>query len=196
MRLSHTARAATVVVALLTVFVAGCDEDDPPGSPPPSDSPSAPQSSSPSDPTTSPTETGAVEPTLPSEAEQTTKAGAKAFVAYYWEVVNYARHTGDVALLGTLSVDTCVGCIGGINSIKRIYDRGGRILGGRFTPITAIPGRTPSGSWHMSSRVRVDRSRTVGAGDLNQSVRPGELDFLFGLEHEDGSWRITFLDMT
>ncbi len=116
MRLSHTARAATVVVALLTAFVAGCDEDDGPTSVPPSDSPSAPESSEPTEPTTTttPTETGPVEPTLPTEAEEESKAGAEAFVTFYWDVVNYATKSGDVRLLEHLDQPSCRGCEGGI----------------------------------------------------------------------------------
>ncbi|WP_322937850.1 DUF6318 family protein [Nocardioides bizhenqiangii] len=186
-------RSAIGVTALLIAgLVAGCeDEEDPPQPLESSSKPAPPPTSA----TTEPTPTGPVEPTLPVEAEPETKEGATAFVQYYWQVVSFARRTGDVRLLSTLSVPSCEGCNGGIKSISRVYKRGGRILGGSFELKKAIPGQTPSGAWNVSTRVKVNRSRTVGAGDLNQNVRAGELNFLFGLERANGSWQITFLDV-
>ncbi len=193
MRSSYRSRAAVGVAALLLTFgVAGCEDADPSDPIESTGEPIPPHSSSPTEPTT--TNTGPVEPTLPAEAEPETKAGAEAFVEYYWEVVNFARHTGDVDLLKAVSNPTCAGCRGAIKSIVRVYDRGGRIIGGRFAVIESTPGRTPSGAWNMSTRVKLERSRTVGAGDLNQIVRAGEIDFFFGLEYESGAWRTTFLD--
>ena len=193
MKSSLISRAAVGAGALLVaVALAGCDDEE--------DPPKAVESSSeptpgPTSATAEPTPMGPVEPTLPPEAKPSTKAGAAAFVEYYWEVVSFARRTGEVDSLRSLSVPSCSGCNGGIRSIGRVYSRGGRIIGGSFELLEADPGRTPSGAWQVSTRVKVARSRTIGAGDLNQKVRPGELSFLVGLMHMDGSWRITFLDV-
>lgn len=195
MKSSSRARAVLGVAAVLLTFgVAGCEDEDPADPIESTREPIPPHSSSPTE-STSPTDAGPVEPSLPAEAEAETEAGAKAFVEYYWEVVNYARQTGEVDLLRNLSVPSCGGCNGGIESIERVYARGGRIAGGQFEVLKSVPGRTPSGAWHMSTMVKVSRSRTTGAGDLNKSVRPGELDFFFGLGYDDGAWQVMFLDL-
>lgn len=194
MRSSHVARAAVGVVALLlAVALAGCEDEEDPPEPIESSSEPAPPSTS---TTAEPTPTGPVEPTLPAEAAQPTRAGALAFVDYYWDVVNYAQHTGDVGPLKRISETNCSGCNGGIRYITKVYDRGGRIVGGDFDLVRATPGRTPSGAWHVSTRVHVDRSKTTGAGDLDQVSRSGELEFLFGLENTGDAWQLTFLDMS
>lgn len=188
----HLRRSLIGVVTLAVALLgAGCEEEDPSD---PVASPSGTSDSAPTSPSEPTTDAGPVEPTLPPEAEADTKAGAQAFVKFYWDVVNYARRTGDVSHLRELSVASCAGCNGGIESIEQIYERGGRILGGRFELLSAVPGRTASGACNVSARVKVNRSRTVGAGDLNKSVRAGEVDFLFGLAYRNGSWLTTFLD--
>lgn len=193
MTMSPRARSAIAVAALLaTGLLAGCDDEDDP--PEPTESVSEP-TSAPTSTQTEPTPTGPVEPTLPAEAEAATKAGAEAFVGYYWQVVNYAQHTGDVGPLTRISEDNCAGCNGGIRYITKVYGRGGRIIGGDFSLVSASSGRTPSGAWHVSTRVHVDRSKTTGAGKLDQVSRAGELEFLFGLENTGNAWHLTFLDM-
>src|SRR5688500_10246316 len=162
MSTTRVSRAAVGVVALLLAGVlAGCDDEDPPEPQGPIESSSEP-TSSPTGTASEPTPTGPVEPTLPPEAEPASKSGASAFVEYYWSVVSFARQTGDVALLSSLSVPSCEGCNGGIRSIERVYKRGGRIVGGRFELEEADPGQTPSGAWNVAASVKVDRSRTVG----------------------------------
>jgi|GEM_PF-6157860 len=196
MRSSYRARAAVSAATLLLTFgVAGCEAEDPADPIASTREPIPPHSSSPTE-SVSPTDSGPVEPTLPTEAEAETEAGAEAFVEYYWEVVNYARQTGDVDLLRSLSVPNCGGCNGGIDAIERVYARGGKISGGHFEVLNSLPGRTPSGAWNVSTQVKVGRSKTTGAGDLNQSVRPGKLDFFFGLGYDDGAWHVTFLDLS
>lgn len=192
---SHTSRtAAAVVTLLLSVLVTGCEEDDPPNSPPSSSSPSVPASSTPSDPTTTVT-TGPVEPTLPAAAEAETKAGAEAFVEYYWEVVNYAQSTGDTDLLRSLSIAACAGCNGGAEAIERIYRRGGRIDGGLTRVINTELVPKPSGGWTASQTVHVDRQRIVGAGDLDQTSRAGRLDLVLGVSFQSDAWLVTSLDV-
>jgi len=67
---------------------------------------------------------------MPDAAKAHTKAGAKAFVKYFWEVVNYAQATGDTESIAALSDPSCVGCSAGIDSIDRVYEKGGWISGG------------------------------------------------------------------
>ena len=82
--------------------LSGCSDDETePDSGLPSKSElteSTPASPTASDPTPSdPTPSGPQEPPLPAAAKSPGKAGAKAFVAYYIKLLNYASWTGDTA---------------------------------------------------------------------------------------------------
>jgi len=195
MNSSHTARAAIGVVALLFTFaVAGCDEDDPSGSPPPSSTPSSPGSSSPTEATSTPTETGPVEPTLPAEGDDSTKSGAEAFVTYYYEVVNYSTATGDVRRLKSLDEPSCAGCKGGIRLIEKVYGQGGRIVGGGYRVIHLESLHLHGDVWSVTATTRIADQYVRGAGDLNQTFPGGRGGLHFTLRFYGGAWATTTLE--
>jgi hypothetical protein len=191
---SDVSRAAIGSVALLlAVVVSGCEEDEPSTSPPPSSSPSEPESSAPSEPATSAT-TDPAEPTLPPEAQARSRAGARAFVAYYWDVVNYATFTGDVALLKRLDQPSCVGCAGGVRFLERVYASGGRMVGGGYRVVQTDAAQSPSGDWAITTHTEVGLQRVVGAGDLNERYPAGRGKWLMALTWFDGSWSVATLE--
>jgi hypothetical protein len=117
-------RTTGVIIASVVLVLAACSGDADP-SPPSSPTPTTPATAV---PTSSPTPTA---PVMPQAAKTHTQAGAKAFVEYFWEVVDYAQATGDTAAIRALSVGGCTGCDGGIHGIDKVYDAGGSIQGGR-----------------------------------------------------------------
>ena len=121
--------AAVVGCGLLTAGIAGCTGDDPGTGPSPTPSASASTSVSPTpEPTAAP-----VAPVLPAAAKEATEAGARAFIAYYWALINYAQVTGDVKGLEKVSGPNCDGCRGGIDAIKEVYRAGGHASGGEYS---------------------------------------------------------------
>jgi len=74
-----------------------------------------------------------VEPTLPATAADGSKAGAEAFIAYFWDLANYAQATGDTAGLRALGAESCGGCRGAFDFIDEVYGAGGSITGGEYT---------------------------------------------------------------
>jgi len=70
---------------------------------------------------------------MPSVAREHTAAGAKAFVVYYWHVVDYAQKTLDTTLLQSISNKDCLGCNNGIVGLRHDAKRGARIRGGDNT---------------------------------------------------------------
>ena len=118
-------RPAGLVLGLLLgslglLGLAGCGAADP----------SAPASPTPTVASTTPTPTPAAgPPALPQAARQHTKAGAKAFVVYYVELITYAETTLDTEPVQDLSMPTCSGCIGGIRKLRKIARQGGHITG-------------------------------------------------------------------
>jgi hypothetical protein len=119
--------ALGLVVGLM-LGLAGCGSTDPtaPASPTLTTAPTTPTTPVPTSPTSGP-------PAMPDAARQHTKAGAKAFVTYFWQVVDYAQHTLDTKPLEEISNDDCIGCNRGINGLKKDAQRGATILGGDNT---------------------------------------------------------------
>lgn len=189
---SFRARSAIGIAALLlTPLLVGCnDEEDPPE---PMESPTTSRSTStPSQDTTTPT--APVEPTLPAAAENETRTGVEAFVRHYWDVVNYATRTGDVERLAELDQPSCEGCSAGIRGLTDVYDRGGRIIGGDYTVTRIRLSKSANGPWLAVTHTRVERQRTIGAGDLNRTFPAGEDMWLMALARVNGAWSVATLE--
>jgi hypothetical protein len=112
---------AALIALTLTLVVAGCTDDDPKPKfePPPSEAPSS----------VSPSATAGTAPTMPAAAKGADAAAAEAFVKFYWDTVNYAQASGDVAPLKALA-HGCKGCDNGVEFIEAAYADGGEIRGG------------------------------------------------------------------
>lgn len=72
-------------------------------------------------------------PVMPEAAKAHTRAGAKSFVVYYWQVVDYAQLTLDTRLLKALSDPTCRGCQAGIATIDALASKHASVNGGAET---------------------------------------------------------------
>ncbi|HWJ08608.1 MAG TPA: DUF6318 family protein [Nocardioides sp.] len=124
---SLCAALAACVAAL--ALLAGCSDDAPSAGDPtstwtPTSTPDAPTSRATAKP---------AEPPLPDAATKATEGGARAFIAYYWDLINYAQVTGDVKALKRVSGPHCAGCKAGISGIRDLYNGGGRAEGGEYT---------------------------------------------------------------
>jgi hypothetical protein len=127
----------------LLLALAGCG-GDPQADPSPTTSVTKPVS-------TTPTPTATV-PVLPTAAAANTKAGAKAFVRHYVDLINHLQATGDEQPLLDASLPTCRSCKAVIRAATTIYDAGGHVEGGNWS-IDGLSAATPElGLW----KVRVD----------------------------------------
>src|SRR5689334_15808593 len=99
----RTRWAVAVTAVCFLVTLSACSRDDPgtDGTPTPTSAVTTPP---PTTPTTIPTPT-----TLPAAAKAD-KAGAEAFVRYFWDVFNYTYESGDTRLLRSISDKTCKFC--------------------------------------------------------------------------------------
>ncbi len=121
-------RAALAASLAALALLAGCTDDDssprdPDSTRTPTGKPETPTSEAAEKPT---------EPTLPDAATKATEDGARAFITYYWDLINYAQVTGDVRALKRASGPRCKGCNSGISAIRDHYASGGRIEGGEY----------------------------------------------------------------
>jgi Family of unknown function (DUF6318) len=162
----HSVVSAMAAALVAGASLAGCsdDSDDPPDSGLPAESEVTEPTSSPTDP--EPTEpTGPQPPPLPDAATAPGKAGAKAFVAYYIRLLNYASHTGDTASLREYGL-TCDRCLAFARLAKSTYEGGGWFKGGTWTPVRSSWFVLPSGSGFL-----VGLNLDVAAS--RQLARPG-----------------------
>lgn len=119
-------RISTTLIGLALLALSACSGSADPS--PPAPSPSATTQTPTPTPSPSPTP-----PTMPDAARAHTKAGAKAFVRHFWDVVDYAQQSGETAPVNALTLPGCGGCEGGVRGIDRVYDAGGTIRGGQTT---------------------------------------------------------------
>lgn len=129
--------ALAMVATCLAVVLSACSDNSPPDdgrtTPATSTASSAP-------PTTVPT------PTLPASAKPD-KAGAEAFVRYFWDVFNYTYASGDTKLLRSISDKTCKFCTSVVQHVDGLTEKGETTKGAVATVHTVIapPGEPDEG---------------------------------------------------
>lgn len=181
-------RTTTLLVGLglLTLTLTACNGSADP--PPPSPTPTATS--------TSATPTPPTPPAMPKAAKAHTKAGAKAFVEYFWDVVNYAQATGDTDAIARLVSDECKGCAAGIETIDKVYRTGGRIEGGEGTVESASAIKYAVGAdpvARVTARIHLNASSVVAAdGSIASTSPPGLVTDQFRLRGVvgDGPWQV------
>jgi hypothetical protein len=121
--------ALAMVAACLAVVLSACSDN----SPPDDDTRTTPATSTASSapPTTVPT------PTLPASAKAD-KAGAEAFVRYFWDVFNYTYASGDTKLLRSISDKTCKFCASVQDYVERLNEQGYKARGSSMVVKTAV----------------------------------------------------------
>lgn len=186
-------RSAAAVVLVAALALAGCSDDDPPDPEPSAATSSTPSPSPSATPTAEPKE-----PALPDAATKATEAGARAFITYYWDLINYAQVTGDVKALKKVSGPRCDGCRGGINAISAIYRDGGRAEGGTYTVRIVTIRKTDfsdSDVYSFESRIKVKNTeQTILAGDgSTRTLRPTENAIEVALLWVAEAWRLDVL---
>jgi hypothetical protein len=181
-------RTTRVLFGLGLLTLTACSGSADPSPPPPSPSVSA----TPPSPTPSPSA-----PVMPDAAKAHTKAGAKAFVEYFWAVVNYATNTGNTDAIRALSVRGCKGCEGGVTAIDQIYEKGGSVRGGRpvlskFRVDLLLAGDLQMAHVTVTTSFSAETIDMPGTADdetrTPKSVRD-RLELLF----EDGGWKVSQL---
>lgn len=190
MNRSRTAFAVGLVVPLLVL--SGCSSDDPQ----PKIAP--PETTAPTQ-TTSPTPSGPVEPTMPAAAKQQSAAGAEAFVAYFWEVANYAQATGDIASLEDLTTSTCEACQGATSFLRGVYRRGGTVTGGESSVSKLRSEKLFAGNkvfYRVTFTVTNTRQRVDEPGGDRDRVYPAaSVTDRFVLNRVDGQWRLAIWEV-
>ena len=167
----------------------GCGGDDAPTAP--SDSRTSASASPSAEPTTAnPT---VAPPTLPAEAQTPDAAGAEAFIRYYFQALDYAYRTGDLATVLPLRDEACVACKSSEETVAQGFENGGHIEGGDITvsDVTVTPGDSADG---LEARVVLQQSAgtlLTETGSEADTITPSQ-DLLVGmiLHYQAGVWSI------
>lgn len=143
------ALAAALAVGVCSATLAGCTEDSPAGpttvtSPGTTSRTPSTATTEPTKPTASTTTTEPASPVMPALAKKQSKAGAKAFVRHYVDVLNYAWTQLKPRTLVEVSSDDCRVCSLIIRRIAITDQKGGYQVGGEWSPrrIYALPGQS------------------------------------------------------
>jgi hypothetical protein len=120
--------AVLVTPVCAAVLFAACSDEEPP---PPGRTTAPPTSVTTTSAAPVPT------PTLPAAAKAD-KAGAEAFVRYFWDVFNYTYESGDTKLLRSISDKGCKFCKSVIDYVSRLENAGLRARGGSVTVNQAV----------------------------------------------------------
>ncbi|MBS4752248.1 hypothetical protein KG112_05430 [Nocardioides sp. zg-ZUI104] len=180
-----------LTAALLACALAGCsDADGKEAEPEPTATVSV--SPSPSEPT---------EPTLSTAAKTADEAGAKAFIAHYWDLVNYAQQTGDVETLESITASTCDICNGFVEDLKELLASGGRLEGGEnsveVTATKRINASDPSVlGFQLKTTVAHTPQVIVDGNGSRDSREAGTMKLIAYVQWiEDRRWRLDILDV-
>ncbi len=196
MRLRHQ-YATLLAAALLASPLAGCGDGDPPKTAP--FTPTGHIETPIPTPSQSATADAPVEPTLPDAATQATEEGARAFIAYYWDLINYAQATGDVKPLKAASSSRCTTCQTGIKGIKKLYKGGGHTVGGaysiKFDKVQQLEGSARLIVFEALLSV-ANEQQTVTNPDGSEHVSaPGTAGAAVGCQWHADHWLLEVMDL-
>lgn len=179
-------RGAAWACALVAgaLVIGGCTPDDPEPTPttPVETSTSAPETSEP---------TVAV-PEMPAEAAEATAAGAEAWVAHWFELVNYAKATGDTTPLKDLSGQSCQVCAGTAADIDANYANGSHMEGGEARLLSSLSPPPDARNLVAVAATFTEDPATVVSADGSREPRNAtpETRVDFVMVYEEGRWAL------
>lgn len=200
------AAGAAVAAALMLAGCAGGAPADPGAV---SSTPTGSATSSPpSTPTTTPTAvykpadaSGPAQnvpvPVLPEVAKTETKEGLEAFAKYWFEQLNYAYQTGDIAGVEALTSPSCEFCSNITSSLTTNYQEGRWLVGGRI----AVPAasttfeRGPDGNYPVILQLQQETITYYqpGGSEFRTATQPSNSGNVLLVDFESGAWRVNGL---
>lgn len=179
---------AAVACVLAGMTLAACNGDPPAASStPPTDTQSATTTADdPGDGQPSP-------PAMPALAREHTIAGAKAFVKYYVDVLNYSYLNTTSEILDPLSPRPCTTCRAFVEAVDSMERHGGGQTGGEWTT-TKIHLLAKSPDDHLLLLAEADVA--AGSSTPSKHTQPHKIQahhdqLEFGAGWKEGSWEIT-----
>ncbi len=196
-------RAVAALAAGLCLASAACSAE--PGADPPTATPTAtapPTTTSSTTPTSSAPATSTPgdlkAPVMPAQARVNSRAGAKAFVRYFVDTLNFSWQALRPDALSAESSKRCHVCRLISKRITKMRSNGGYQHGGEWSPtrIFPLPGQTDEQSKFLVT-VRIAKgSWKSAAGDSPQAIVAGTVTNEFYLVWSPAGWRVFDLRST
>jgi hypothetical protein len=147
--------------------------------------------------TSSPTPTDAAPsiPSLPADATLENEKGVRAFVDYFWDVVNYAQSVPDSTALNGLYTPFCDACDGAIGFLKELEDSEGEVTGGDYAlRIQDVQRQYADQQSIYSVEFTVKNKKMIvdAPGRKNDRVfNPSSSEDRFVVNWIDGGWKVS-----
>ena len=177
-------RGAAWACALVAggLVIGGCTPDEPEPRPttPVETSTSAPETSEPT----------VAAPEMPAQANEPSAAGAEAWVQHWFDLLNYAKRTGDTEPLAAVSGQDCQVCRSTIESIDSDYAAGGQVQGGEAAVVSLLSPPPDARNLVAVGTTFTEAESTVttsaGATETRSATPETTVDFV--LVYEDDAW--------
>lgn len=155
--------------------------------------PPAPEAQPRRTPTSASSSPSPTPPALPAAAKENTRAGAKAFVRHYVDLINYAQATGSLSRLRAIEARSCESCKNGRRYLAGVYESGGKIRGGawRIRRLRVQPDSRLGGAWNARLVVRFGpQTITRIHPTKTQRLRGGTLPLNMTVVHFLRGWKV------
>jgi hypothetical protein len=137
-------------------------------------------------------------PVMPPLAKEKSTAGAKAFIRYFVEVLNYSHVAESTQRLRRLSASDCAVCKAIASAIEEMRRRGGRQEGAEWVilGLGSLPS-SESNLFNLVADIRINRGSTRrSSGAQIQHIRAAQVHDDFFLVWQTGTWLLRDLRPT
>ena len=147
------------VVVVGSLFLAGCQGTEANNSPPASGGAAGPSASSTAGTATSPGPAADLQPPeKPPGVDAESQEGLEAFTRYWFGLLSYGYESNDWAPLQTVTDRGCDTCTNVIGEVRKHYESGGWITGGRVTVNSISTTGEPGAQGPISSYVELEQT--------------------------------------
>lgn len=208
---SRSARSsAAALIVGLSLGMAGCNSGDSPGNGGSSSAVAAETPTATGTPTPTPTPSAVYKPAdatgpaqnvpvpvMPEVAKTETKEGLEAFTRYWFDLLNFAYQTGDIAPVQAVTSPSCEFCSNITDSLTTNYQGDRWLAGGRITIPAASTSfeRSTDGNYQVILQVLQDTITYYerGGSEFRASTKPSNTGNVLLVNFEDAAWRVNGL---
>jgi hypothetical protein len=128
---------------------------------------------------------------MPALAHQKSTAGAKAFVRYYIDVLNFAFAELRQAQLGALSPASCSLCRSFVDILRRLMRDDGAQIGGTWAPVSVHPlGQDKDSAFFLAEIDVAEGTSYASPNAPRHHIEAKQMHVTFELHPTPTGWRI------
>jgi hypothetical protein len=136
-------------------------------------------------------------PVLPEVAKTETKEGLEAFTTHWFQLVNFAYETGDIAGVQSVTSPDCDYCSNITSSLTTNYQDGRWLAGGKITvpAATTTFERAADGNYQVIVQVQQETITyfAPGGSEFRAPTKPSNTGNVLLVGFEENTWRVNSL---